>query len=254
MALNTITQIVLPDGQEIALVDWTDMPLYSTCDLGSGFTDQEMDLFQYTAGQAVPGAAPSPAFTLRSSTENDTCLATAGEMATTEELLIYAIKPEVQMFLWNTTEFASARYTGAPTGLGTSVLGFPGATLQCLAVLMQSLLIRLRISEKDYAQAGMGYFNPGFGLFGVSNMQPQAAANPSRTIANHGLPSQEAVRSFALPNHIGGQEKYRVTLVNDPGQPVNFGKTENSGIQENDPEVMVRVRILLDGLYKRPTA
>jgi len=125
-------------------------------------------------------------------------------------------------------------------------------------VLMQALLIRLRISEKDYALAGYGYFNPGFGPFGLGNMVPQAPNSPSVTLANHGLPSNEAVRSFAIPHHIGGQEKYRVTLVNDTGLPVEFGKTEviggEAGCPQNDPEVMVRIRIYLDGLYKRPTA
>jgi hypothetical protein len=256
MALNTITQIVLPDGTEIGLADWTDRPLYSTADLASGFTDQEMDLFQYTAGQAVPAAAPTPGFVLRSSTQQDTDLATAGEMATTEEMLVYAVKPEVHCGLWDTENFNTFRYVGPPSALGTSPIGMPGVPLTVFAVLMQALLIRLRVSEKDYVQAGFAYHNPGFGLFGVSNMVPQPAANPSMSIGNNGLPSQEAVRSFALPVHIGGQEKYRLTLVNDPGTPVEFGKLELSGPGPivNDPEVMVRVRVYLDGLYKRPTA
>jgi hypothetical protein len=258
MALNTITQLVLPDGTEIGLADWTDRPLYSTCDLGSGFSDQEIDLFQYTAGQAVPAAAASPGFILRSSTQNDTDLATAGEMATTEEMLVYAIKPEVHAFLWDTKNFNTARSSGCASDLGTSNIAMPAATLPMLAVLSQALLIRLRISEKDYAQAGFAYYNPGFGLFGVSDMVPNAASVPSVNVVNNGLPSQEAVRSFALPNHIGGQEKYRVTLVNDPGEPVEFGKLAvlggEAGCAVNDPQVMVRIRIYLDGLYKRPTA
>lgn len=255
MALNTITQVVLPDGTEIGLADWTDRPLYSTCDLGSGYSDQELDLFQYTAGQAVPAAAPTPGFILRSSTQNDTDLATAGEMATTEEMLVYAVKPEVFCGLWDTQNFNSFRYTGDPSALGTSPIGMPGTPLTVLAVLLQSLLIRLRVSEKDYVQAGMAYHNPGFGLFGVSNMVPQPAAAQSMTLGNNGLPSQEAVRSFALPVHMGGQEKYRATLVNDPGLPVEFGKLELTGGEiVNDPEVMVRIRLYLDGLYKRPTA
>ena len=257
MALNTITQIVLPDGTEIALADWTDRPLYSACDLGSGYTDQEMDLFQYTAGLPVPGAAPSPGFRLRSSTLTDTDTANAGEMATTEELLVYAIKPEVQTFLWDTEDFGSRRYLGGPTTLGTTVVGLPGTPIEVLAVLAQMLLIRLRISDKDYAQSGFAYFNPGFGPYGISSVGANGAGVGSVAMGSLGLPSQEAVRSFAIPNHIGAQEKYRVTLVNDTGASVDFAKAlsaPDSGIYVNDPEVMVTIRINLDGLYKRPTA
>ncbi len=253
MALNTITQIMLPNGEEVAIVDWTDMPLYSTCDLGSGYSDQKMDLFQYTAGELVPGAAPAGGFTMRSSTSMDTNMASAGELATTEEQLIYAIKPEVAMFLWDGADFNTRRYIGAATAAGTQATGLPGASLKALAVLAQALLIRLRISDKDYAQSGLAYFNPGFGLHGTSTMLSLAEGTPAVTVGNLGLPSQEAVRSFAIPNHIGGQEKFRVTLVNDLGQPVNFGATQ-AAVPVVDNNVMVTIRVYNDGLYKRPTA
>jgi hypothetical protein len=251
MALNTITQITLPDGTEIALADWTDRPLYSACDLGSGYTDQRMELFQYTAGEPVPGAAPGTGFQLRSSTTNDTCMASAGELATTEEQLIYAIKPEVMEFLWDGADFNSRRYLGAPSAAGTSAVSMPAAALTTLAVLAQALLVQLQISEKDYAQAGFAYFNPGFGVFGMSTLVPLASGANGNTVGNNGIPSQQAVRSFALPCHIGGQEKFTLGLLNNGGNPVHFGKTVQ-GTPVVDPNVMVTIRTYTDGLYKRP--
>jgi hypothetical protein len=247
MALNTIVQLKLPNGDEVNLADWSDRPLYSSADLGSGYADQEVDLFQYTAGQAVPGAAPSLGLSLRSSTQNDTNLANAGEMATTEEMLVYAIKPEVYLYSWDGSDFNTRTYLGAGTR------GYPNTTFSAIGVFMSQLLIRLRVTEKDYCQSGFGYFVPGFGPFGTSSMVPGQAAAASQHFANNGLPSQEAVRALSIPVHIGGQEKYRLTLVNDTGNPVAFGKNEAEPCVDN-PTIMATVRASLDGLYKRPVA
>jgi|WetSurMetagenome_2_1015567.scaffolds.fasta_scaffold65323_2 hypothetical protein len=244
--MNTMTQIRLPTGQVIDIADWSDKPIYSTVDLGSSFAEQTISLFQYVSGQQVPGYAPVAA-TQRTSTLNDTNMANPGEFATTEEMLIYAIKPEVQFFAWSGSDFNTA------TVLGAGTAGFPAATLAGIAVLQQALLLELEISQKIYAQAGFGYFVPGFGAYGIGAMIPAAAATPGRQMGNNGLPSQEAVRSFSLPNHIGGQEKFRVNLVNGPGLPVAFGKNDAAS-SADVLTTMCRVRIYLDGLYKRPTA
>ena len=42
MAINQITKIRLPSGQEVALTDWSSRPIYSTADFLSGFTDEEV--------------------------------------------------------------------------------------------------------------------------------------------------------------------------------------------------------------------
>ncbi len=68
------------------------------------------------------------------------------------------------------------------------------------------------------------------------------------------------MRSYVIPVHIGGQEKYRVTLLNSsggfpaatPGGPgVPLGDNEDSP-PGNDNDIMLTVRLHLDGLYKRP--
>src|SRR5262249_39025099 len=98
MALNTITQVKLPDGKVIDLVDWSDMPIFSSLDLQTGFTAQEMSLFQYTVGTSVPGYGTA-AVVQRVATERDTNVQAPGTMASTEEMLVYAIKPEISFWL-----------------------------------------------------------------------------------------------------------------------------------------------------------
>lgn len=246
MALNTITLIKLPDGTEIMLADYTDRPLFSSVDIADGATDQDIILFQLEAGRQVAYAAEGVAGNIvpRTATENDTNISTPGAMASDEALLVYAIKPVITLWDFTPCDFTTRAYT---------TVGTPVPTLVCTALLMNLLLIELEISEKTYAQADFGYFNPGFGPFGVTDVIPRSAANPGRSVANNGLPSQEAVRSFVVPHHIGGQEKYKVHLRNNPGAALNVG-TSMASPQADNANFMATVKVFLEGLYKRPTA
>jgi hypothetical protein len=48
--INQITTMRLPDGTEVAFVDWQDKPLFSSVDLLANFTDTEVDAFTYVGG------------------------------------------------------------------------------------------------------------------------------------------------------------------------------------------------------------
>jgi hypothetical protein len=106
------------------------------------------------------------------------------------------------------------------------------------------MLLEIRVSQKTMQQVPFGYLNTGFGVF--------SAPSPN---AVQGLPSQEAVRALSIPIHIGGQEKYEVALVNATGDALNIGLSDHA----NDPSPeqtnrLFQVRVILDGLYKRPVA
>jgi hypothetical protein len=251
MALNTITQVKLLNGQVVDLVDWTDQPLYSTVDLQSGFSTQEISLFQYVEGDTVPGFGPGNT-TTRTATLNDTNIATPGSMASTEEMLVYAIKPEVYAYVLGTTnDFTTRTYT-TDSAVNPGAYQLPMMSGQGLEVMNQQLLLELVISQKVYAQASIGYFNKGFGVSGFS------AGATGMAPSNNGAPTQEAVRSFVIPHHIGSQEKYRVKLANTSaieGGTVVFGTgTDGAGDLLVATDLAASIRVNLDGLYKRPTA
>jgi len=241
--LNQITKMRLPGGAEVALVDWTHRQLYSTVDLLTGFTQQEIDLFTYVSGDPVPAFGPT-AQTRRTATDRDTNVSTAGAMASTEEMLVYAIKPEVHL-LEQTNEADDM------TTLGIRSPGQPNPSLVALAVLNHDLILRLVISQKVYAEAGFGYFNAGFGPFGNGIAQTQLATGIG--YGNPGEPSHAAAQTFAIPHHIGGQEKYRVSLVNPTGAAVNLGYDDREAPAIAD-DVVAQIRVYLDGLYKRPVS
>lgn len=242
--METITQFRLPNGEVMRLVDWVDKPLYSTVELLSQFTDNRIDCFTYNVGEPVP--ASGNAGTRRISTVLDTNVDVGGAAASTEELLVYAVKPEY---------FELENASGTPTDMTTAAIrniGQPSPQAVNLWVLHLSLRMRLIISQKAYAEAGLGYFNTGFGPYPSTMLQAVSAAALGRSYATSGIPSQEAVRTFAVPHHIGGTEKYRLTLENPSGATISF-VTETSGA-EVGTTLVYRIRFYLDGMRKRPTA
>lgn len=238
--LNQITTMRMPDGSEVAFVDWQDKPLFSTVDLLSGFTDTDIEAFTYVPGDSVP--ATQNVTVPRTASERDTNLSTPGSMASTEEMLVYAIKPyymEVQL------DDASTDFNTASFKQG----GQPNPSTSRLAVLQALLTLRLIVSQKVEQGALLAYFNTGFGPFGGAAQDVSATATIPRGSA--GFPTQEAVRSYVIPVHIGGQEKYRVQLANDGGNTVAFGLDEATPPVEL-AELGMSIAIHLDGLYKRP--
>src|SRR3990172_3157961 len=246
MSLNTITQLRLPDGRVVAIVDWTDKPLYSSADFLTGYTSQEVNLFTYVPGDQVPGVAPAgTAITRRTSSEMDTNISTPGSMASTEEMLVYSVRPEYVQ-LTTPTQGIGDFTLAAPTSPGDPL---PRAVT--LANFQRKCELKLEISQKLYAQAPIAYFNTGFGV--LASGTDRALAATGRIYGNAGLASQAAVRSFVVPQHIGGQEKYRVILANPSGSANDFAIDE-AAVEAPDGNVVMQVRVYLDGLYKRPVS
>jgi hypothetical protein len=250
--LNQIVKIRYRDGTEVALVDWTDRPSYSTVEILHGTTQQEIDFFQYTVGDTVPAFAPVPVIGQRNATVLDTDLAAPGAMASTEEMLIFAIRPDYSFLELQDADEPDFNdiVPFCPVGGGVnpaSALPLPPA--KALKILGMRYLLLCEISQKAYAQARLDYFNFGAGtqLMGADLTMGMAAAP--------GVPAQYAVRSFAIPQHIGGTEKFSLQLRNPPGTPVEVGIVAGT-LDADDcvPTRFVRITIYLDGLKKRPTS
>lgn len=242
MPINQITKIRFENGKEVALVDWTDRPLYSTIEVLDGTTQQEMNFFQYTVGQNVPAFAPVPVTAQRIATDRDTNLADPGGMASTEEFLLFAIRPEV--FQLEVADEQNPDFA-APAPLNNVSEPLPFASL--FAVLNLRCLLNLEISDKVYANAGFGYYNAGHGVL-VQGSDPATLGT-----GNNGMPQQEAVRGFSIPMHMGGQEKFRVYLSNPAGVPLEVGAGFGS-VDQQTVTKFARIVVYLDGLYKRPVS
>lgn len=243
MDSNQIMTIRLANGEEISFVDWTDQPLFSTIEILDGANVQEMAFFQYVAGDQVPAFAPVAVTNQRTATENDTNLSNPGSMSSTEEMLIWSIRPEIYRF---NVSSASAPDFAAPVAFTPATS--PQPTVNMLAAMNARLKLSLEISQKVYAEAGLAYYNWGAGL---QSMQTSVAN------ASSGVPAQNAVRSQAIPMHMGGEEKFRAffTFIDDgTGNGVEVGLLSEDEEANTDPTRFARVRLYLDGLHKRPVS
>lgn len=238
--LNSITQVRLPNGSTVNLVDWTDRPLFSTCDILDGGTDQELETFTYVVSERVPST--NNIGTRRTATERDTNISTASAMSSTEEMLVYSIRVEAYEYRVDGTN------TDDATTAAADQAGLPIIQPQNLAELHTRSLLRLFVSQKIYAEAPVAYFNTGFGV--LTSGGSSDTANAERYFGTAGLPSAEAVRTFVIPQHIGAQEKYKCVLFNPDGTAYTF--RDGAGVEQT--RTLIRVRVMLDGLYKRPVS
>lgn len=238
-----ITQIRLPNGRVIALVDWSDMPLFSTVDLLNGFTDQTIQAFNYIVSDQV--SSSQNVNIRRTATDKDTNISSPGTLAATEEMLVYNIKVEPYQYI---VAAGDASTVGEASSIATT--GGPIMEGALLSFLQSRLLLQLEVSQKLYANAGLGYFNQGFGAFTTAVAGPAAAV--TRSLSNQGVPTADAPRSFTIPVHIGGQENYRLNLVNSLGSAVPFIDFDGAAAAEGTS--LVSLRFYLEGLYKRPVS
>jgi hypothetical protein len=240
MIPDSIAQWRLPDGSVVRLEDWVDKPVWSTADLLGGFNDATIGLFTYSVGEEV--SSSSNILGRRIATERDTNIDVGGALASTEEILVFALRMEV------------AEVTLDEPGNDANLIMFgragqPMPSMNNLAILNATLVVRLMISQKAYIEEGFGYFNAGFGPFGLTT---QAIAAGGRSYGTPGLPSDEAVRYYRMPHHIGGTEKYRVELKNYTGGVINFwDEADPPAPLENSMHTVI---CHLEGARKRPTA
>jgi hypothetical protein len=241
--VNQITKMRLPDGTEVAFVDWEDQSIYSSAYAQTGFTDSQILLFTYAAGETV--SVSQNITTSFTATERETNVATAGQLNQTEEMLVYAIKPEISIY--------GEDVLGAIDALNvTAQPGLPLPSMPQLRILDDSLVLRLWVSQKVMNEEKLGYYNTGFGAMGMGAMFP-AATGVQRTYGSRGLPSQDAVRSLAMPVYIGGGETYYVSLDNFAGAAVDFGVLEGD-VPTFFDRLVAKIAIHLDGLHKRPVS
>src|SRR4030066_1454791 len=91
--LNQITKVRMADGTDVAIVDWSWHPLYSTVDTLSGWNDEQVRLFTYTEGDQV--ARSSNVNVVTTATLKHTNITSASEMDALEEMLVYSMCVEM---------------------------------------------------------------------------------------------------------------------------------------------------------------
>lgn len=234
--LNQITKVRLADGREVAIVDWTWRPLYSTIDTLTSWTDLELRAFVYSGGDPI---TISTNMTVRETASlMHTNVKTPAQMDSQEEMLVYAI--QIEMYLMAEGDGAIESDLAVGGLLVSPFNGFPGP----MSVLHQQCIGELEVSEKEYQQGSIGRFPTGFGVFGSVSTGSDVQIGQN----NNGLPSNEAVEMFPVPVHIGATENYAFILYNPQGTAVVYRDLTGAEIAD----AVMRLRINLLGLHKRP--
>lgn len=228
--LNQITKVRLANGDEVAIVDWSWHPQYSTLDTLSGWSDTERRLFTYTEGDPI--ATTSNQTVIETATLKHTNITSAAEMDALEEMLVYAMCVETYQLVEGDGALTDAA-AGEP-------IPFPNN----LARLQYQTILELEVSQKDFFRAGLGWFPPGFGV-----MTSGSDANNPRIYGQNALASREAIDMAPVPVHIGGTEKYAVILHNPDGATITY-RDEGGNATAT---AVLRLRCNLYGLHKRPS-
>jgi hypothetical protein len=243
--INQITTLRLPDGQQVAFVDWTDQPLYSTCDIMNGATDEIIPLFNYVVSDQV--SSTQNITTKRTATEADTNISTPNGLSSTEEFLIYSVKPEFAALVMS----SAGNATTAVETLAFDPLPSPWQ----LGRLFRSTVFEILISQKLKHRAPFAYWPTGFGVFSQAGAAGTVAAQSAIPTGASGIPSAEASRCLTVPIHIGGQEKFEIQVRNPTSEALNIGLTANAvGSPAANAQRLYRVRVCLEGLYKKPVS
>lgn len=230
--LNQITKVRLADGREVGIVDWSWRPIFSTIDTLSAWSDEELRAFTYAKGDTVEASTNVTVDT--TATLKHTNIDTPAEMPSTEEFLVYSICVECYELVESTENS-----TILPTEAGQ-----PAARPSNVALLHESCIVSLEVSQKDYQQASLGWFAAGFGVSGFGSDD----AN-DRLYATNGQPSREAVDMFPVPVHIGATEDYALLLQNPDAGAITYRTQDGSA----DTDLIMRLRLNLHGLHKRPS-
>lgn len=240
-SINQPTKIRMADGAEVAITDWSWRTLYSSIDILSGATDDQIAAFSYSLGQNVKASSNVGASQLRTATLKDTNLDSGeSKMPAEQEFICYAIAVHVEQYAYNSNNSGEAAY-----GVGAAAL--PIVTGGNLAIAMARLTVSLEVTQKDFFQNRLGWFSAGGGALVSANANAAAAI---RTYASNGLPTKQAIDTAPVPVHIGGTEAYAVLFQNGDGNAINW--VTEAGV--SDAAVVLRFTPSMIGLHKRPSA
>jgi hypothetical protein len=171
---------------------------------------QDVPLFQYIAGQPVPGGVVAA-----NATDIDTNMPAPGSLPLGHQFLIYSVQ-----IIFDEADSDAA-------GCATAVSGNTKAdnSIEGMAKwenIMYNTLFQLRIEQsKSYVEGLLQHFPSGGGMYFIQSefLLGGAAMTPSPVpdvwnsyVVNNGWPGWDAARRLALPIHIGSLESFRGVL------------------------------------------
>lgn len=229
-----IQALRLPDGQELKFDEWSHWPRYSTIDVAAAQAGAfNLKAFSYVVGQRVTATQGVVA---RQATPTDTNQIAKKRMNHDEAFLAYSWTYEI----FATTDATSGQvnFADAPIFLSTNLRRLQRDLVMSLVVGAQ---IQKPQARSPLSWIGQGPGTPGWGSGGA------VAPNVSVSMGTAGKPTPANQRVWMLPIHIESDRVYYVE-VRGWRSPTGGSPALDAVTQD------FRMRILLDGLHRRPIA
>jgi len=238
-----IQQIRLPDGSTYNLEEWLHWPTYSVVE-GAAGANVNLRAFSYVVGNNVPqaGVISSGA---RQATEADTNMVAKSRANHDEAFIFFAITDEF-FALEGTTDSNSFFPAGPPAVAATAPL-LTGTNLRWFQLLMlQEFFVGANIS-KPMARAPMAYYGQGVGAQGFGPGTPTAVAVGPATALNLNY------GTAGLVNPVDNQRRWQMPVMVESDR-VMYARLSTPGGALTAVDQDWRIRVILDGVKRRPVA
>lgn len=188
-----IQQIKLPSGETYVISDWSDIPLWSRCQIAAAQA-QDILIFNYVEAQPLPGPSGAAA------TRLDTNLDQASALPLDQQMIIFSCQIRF--------DEADAANLGTIQAEADCPLG-----LSKWASISYNTLFSFSISNAHPSILGpVSEFPSGGGVYLNIAMDASDAGTSSSYQVNNGYPSADSVRALALPVHLGPMEPFKGKL------------------------------------------
>lgn len=234
-----IREIRLPDGTNLKLDEWVHYPLYSTVEFAQ-YTKLNLKAFSYTVGQQVP----SQGLARRTANEGDTNQVVRGRTNQDEAMVVYAMTYEI----FGLSNGSANPATGA--GGGVVAATAPNFSRHNLMALQRSMLVELFVGANitkpqlrvPFARLGqsMGPVIHGTTLLTQAGTTPFAVTLGGPDLGTGGRVSANNQWRLEIPVYIESDRVFNVKV--------------SSPQALNDMNQDVRLRLVLDGMKRRPVA
>lgn len=236
--MTSLNRILMADGSEFSLAEWLHQPVYTTIEFAAN-ANVKLTAYSYRRGQNVA----SVGLTRRNATDMDTNLVRQKAMNQDEALLCFGITCEFFALGDVTFDVMTVTHTVAPA---------PALTGTDLRRLQRDAMLEFFIGagiKKPQFDAPLGYYGSSMGITAAATGDAATTVPLNLDHGTAGRATAANQHQLLMPLYIGGFGDNAM-----PGNAMTFyAKFYNafggpfSGLRQ-----AVRIRIVADGLKKRP--
>lgn len=240
--MTSLNRILMADGSEFSLAEWLHQPVYTTIEFAAT-ANVKLTAYSYRRGQTVASSGLSR----RNATDMDTNLVRQKAMNQDEALLCFGITCE--FFALGDITFEA---DPGPPAVTATVAPAPALSGTDLRRLQRDAMLEFFVGagiKKPQFDAPLGYFGSSMGITAAASGDAVAVSPLNLDHGTAGRATAANQHQLSMPLYVGGFGDNAM-----PGNAMTFyAKFYNAfGGAFTGLRQAVRIRIVADGLKKRP--